>query len=347
MTTEEAFAAEIHDLTHDGRGVADLDGQRVFVAGALPQERVLIRPRRRRRRFQEAELVGIVETAKTRVEPGCEYFGRCGGCAVQHMDYEEQLRFKQSVVAEAFARIAEATPEHWLDPVSGPLWNYRRKARLSAKFVAGKQRVLVGFRERDAPYVTDMNHCAVLVPPMDTALGELAGVIQESSLRSRIPQIEIAMGDRCGAIVLRVLEPPTAEDEMAFRAFGERHDLDVYVQPGGPGTTRPLTPEARILSYVLSDYGIELEFVPTDFIQINADVNARMVAAAVETAQLKSSDRVLDLYCGLGNFSLPLARQADTVLGVEGEAGLVARAARNAELNEIPNIRFITADLAQ
>jgi len=339
--------AAIVDLTHDGQGVADVGGQRVFVAGTLPAERVVIAPRRRRRRYTEADLVRIVEEAASRTEPPCEYFGRCGGCALQHMSYDAQVRFKQGVVAEAFARIAGTTPEQWLEPIVGPQWHYRRRARLGVKHVEAKSRVLVGFRERAAPYVTDMASCPVLAPPMDAVIGGLAAVIAETSLKRRLPQAEFAVGEHAAAIVLRVLDPPNEEDRARLAAFGAERGIDMYVQTGGPGTVAALTADARALSYSLPEFDVTLEFEPTDFIQINAAVNERMVASAVELAALERTDRVLDLFCGLGNFTLPFARYAGEVLGVEGEAGLVARAVRNAKLNGISNARFVAADLAE
>jgi 23S rRNA (uracil1939-C5)-methyltransferase len=345
--SEAPIAVEIRDLSHDGLGVGDVDGRRVFVAGALPSERVLIAPKRRRRRYQDAELVGIVEPAADRVAPPCEYFGVCGGCALQHMSYEAQVRFKQSVVAEALARIAQVDPERWLEPILGPQWRYRRRARLGVKHVEAKNRVLVGFRERSAALLTDMRHCMVLARPLDTALEPLSEVIGASALKRRIPQIEVAIGDAYGALVLRVLDAIEPRDAAAFRELGERFDLDVYLQTGGPGTATSIASRTRTLSYALADFAVELEFAPTDFIQINAAVNARMVAAAVAAAELTPRDRVLDLYCGLGNFSLPLARHAAEVFGVEGEAGLVARAARNAERNGIRSAKFYAADLGK
>lgn len=347
MTASEAIPASIRGMSHDGRGVADIGGKRVFVPGALPTERVLLRTSRRRRRYEEAELLSVVEGASERVVPACEYFGRCGGCALQHLAYDAQVRFKQGVVAEALARIAGIEPDVWLEPITGPQWRYRRRARLGVKFVRGKNRVLVGFRERAAPYVTDMNHCRVLAAPMDEALGDLADIIGASAIKDRIPQIEVAIGDDAGALVLRVLEPPRAEDRAAFSSFGARVGLDIYLQPGGPGTVVPISDPVRTLGYALEEFGLRFEFAPTDFIQINAAINAAMVGAAIRLAGAESGDRVLDLYCGLGNFSLPLALRSKEVVGVEGEGGLVARAARNAELNGIGNVKFLTADLNQ
>ena len=347
MSLEGEISASIHDLTHDGRGVAEIDGRAVFVAGALPSEQVLIKARRRRRRHQEAELLSIVSPAEDRTHAGCEYFGRCGGCALQHLRYEAQVRFKQKVVVEAFTRIGAVAPREWLDPVVGPQWGYRRRARLGVKHVAAKGRVLVGFRERATSYVTDMQHCPVLVEPMNEAIGELAAVIGETSIKDRLPQVEVAIGDQRGALVLRVLKEPLPADLAALGAFGEQRGLDIYLQRGGPGSIAALTDGCLPLSYELEEFGIRIEFAPTDFIQINAQINARMVAAAVAFAKRGPAGRVLDLYCGLGNFSLPLAGIADELLGIEGEAGLVARAAHNAERNACTGTKFLTADLAE
>lgn len=334
----------VTDLTHDGIGVAELEGRRVFVADALPGEQVEVELRKRRRKLQEADLVRVLTPSPSRVAPECEYFGRCGGCALQHLAHSAQVSFKQNVVAETLKRIGRVEPQVWLPAVVSEPWHYRRRARLGVKYVAGKDRVLVGFRERAGPYITDMQHCPVLMPPLDGLLGELAELIQRSSVKERIPQIEAAVADDATALVLRVLEAPTADDERAFRAFGERHGVDVYLQRGGPGTVAPLA-AARTLSYRLPEFGLTLQFLPTDFVQINAGINAELVSTAVRLAAVQANDRVLDLYCGLGNFSLPLAQRAKELLGVEGEAGLVARAVRNAAANGIANTRFVAADL--
>lgn len=344
----ECVEARIIDLTHDGQGVADLGERKIFVPGALPGEQVRLAPRRRRRQIREADLIEILEPAETRVEPPCEYFGRCGGCALQHLAYEAQVSFKQTVVAEALSRIAGAEPEAWLEPITGPQWHYRRKARLGIRFVAGKNRVLVGFKERATRYVTDMASCPVLVKPMDTLPGDLGEVIGQTTLKQRLPQAEVAVGEDASAVVLRVLDEPTAADLKCFADLGLRRDVDIYLQSGGPGTVRPLSPSTvRPLAYSLQDFDVTLEFAPTDFLQVNAEVNGAMVAQALALLEVRPTDRVLDLYCGLGNFSLPLARQAGQVLGAEGEAGLVARAAHNARRNGLDNVSFVAGDLSQ
>ena len=334
----------IVDLTHDGVGVADLDGRRIFVADALPGERVEIALRKRRRKVQEAELTRVLEPSPSRVQPQCEHFGRCGGCALQHLEHDAQVSFKQQVVAGALKRIGNVEPLDWLPPVVSEPWHYRRRARLGVKYVTGKNRVLVGFRERARPYITDMQSCPVLMPPVDGLLGELAELIVGSSVKDRLPQIEAAVADDAVALVFRVLADPSAADTEAFRAFGARFGLDMYWQRGGPGTIVPLD-RARALTYRHSEFGLGFEFLPTDFVQVNIAVNAELVSTAVRLAEIQAGDRVLDLYCGLGNFSLPLAQRAGALLGVEGDLGLVARAVRNAGRNGIENARFVAADL--
>jgi 23S rRNA (uracil1939-C5)-methyltransferase len=338
--------ATIVDLAHDGVGVADVGGRKVFVADALPGERVEIALRKRRRKLHEADLVRVLEPSSERVTPPCEYFGRCGGCALQHLEHAAQVRFKERIVAETLKRIGRVEPEQWLPAVASRPWNYRRRARLGVKYVAAKGKVLVGFRERAGRYIAEMRRCPVLVPPVDGLLGELADVIATTSVKERLPQIEAAVADDAVALVLRVLDEPSAADTEAFRAFGERHGIDMYWQRGGPGTVTPLA-GARPLTYRLPEFGLTLEFSPLDFVQVNAGINEELVATAVRLAELKPTARVLDLYCGLGNFSLPLAQRAAETLGVEGEAGLVARAVRNAARNGIGNARFVTADLTR
>lgn len=344
---EETVAADIIDLSHDGRGVSEVSGRRFFVAGALPSERVMLRTRKRRRRQLEAELIEIIEPAAGRVEPLCPYFGVCGGCALQHLEYRAQVEFKQGVVAEALNRLGNVQPDGFEPAITGSQWHYRRRARLGVKYVEGKGRVLVGFRERAAPYLTNMNACRILVPPMDRLPQVLSDTLAESPLRQRIPQAEISVGDDASAVVLRVLDPPGAEDLARFDALAEALNTDVYLQTGGPDTVKAIGDAPRQLAYTIQPDGIRIEFEPGDFIQINAEINQSMVAAAMASAELEASDRVLDLYCGLGNFSLPIARRVKSVLGVEGAGPLVARAASNAARNGVDNARFVTADLAE
>ena len=338
--------AVIEDLTHDGLGVASVEGRRAFVAGALPGETVTLGRMRRRRRYLEAELTRIVEPCSDRVEPHCPYFGRCGGCALQHMDYPAQVRFKQKVVADAFRTVARLEPRAWQDPITGPEWGYRRRARLGIKYVAGKGRVLVGFRERAAPYITDMDRCPVLVDRIGAAIGDLAETIGRTRIRDRTPQAEVSVGDSAAALVLRVLDEPDEHDRQELEAFGARHGLDVWLQPAGPDSVRPLIDSLAELEYTLSGFDTTFAFEPNDFIQVNAAVNEKMVAAAIEAAGFRPDDRVLDLYCGLGNFTIPIAARVAGVTGVEGDAALVARANANALRNGVSGVTFVAADLS-
>jgi 23S rRNA (uracil1939-C5)-methyltransferase len=267
---------------------------------------------------------------------------------VQHLAYAEQVEFKETVVRKALARLADLEPAEWLAPIVGPEWHYRRRARLGVRYVAGKGRVLVGFKEQATRLITDMSSCRVLVQPLDALPGQLATLMDQMTLKQRLPQAEIAAGESARAVVLRVLDAPTKEDLRLLIEFGQQQDIDVYLQRGGPGTVQALDPATtEPLAYGLPEFGLTLEFSPTDFVQVNARVNEAMVGWTAEQLGVESSDRVLDLYCGLGNFSLPLASRAAAVVGVEGEGGLVARAAHNARRNGLKNARFVTADLSE
>ncbi len=347
-TNADPLETDVIDLTHDGQGIADIDGRRVFVPGALSGERIRILPRRRRRQFQEAELLEVIKPAPSRVEPPCAYFGRCGGCALQHLSYDAQVAFKEKVAQDAFSRIAGLTPASWFQPMTGPEWHYRRRARLGVRYVAGKERVLVGFKERSTRYVTDMLDCRVIERPLDQLPGQLSEVIGRTSLRQRLPQAEVSVGENARAVVLRVLDEPNPADLKMFEKFGIENEIDIYLQRGGPGTVEPLvSTDVGRLAYRLPEFGVSLTFAPTDFVQVNSVINEKLVAKVVELLEVTETDRVLDLYCGLGNFSLPLARRAESVLGVEGDAGLVARAAQNARDNDLGNARFVAADLSE
>jgi 23S rRNA (uracil1939-C5)-methyltransferase len=339
--------ADIVDLSHEAKGVARIDGKTVFVADALPSERVVLRRVGRHRNFDEAVLETVLRPSADRVAPACPHYGTCGGCALQHLAPAAQLVFKQAQLLENLARLGGVEPGRVLEPLTGPVWGYRRRARLGVKYVARKGRVLVGFRERSAPFVADLHECRVLAPPADRLIDPLAELVGELSMAARLPQVEVAVaGSEC-ALVLRVLDPPTAADLDRLRNFEQAQGVRVYLQPGGPASVAPLTLNLEPLRYELGRFGLVIEFEPTDFIQVNATLNEAMVARAVEMLELESSSHVLDLFCGLGNFSLPLARSAAEVVGVEGDAGLVSRAERNALSQGVANVRFHAADLAK
>jgi 23S rRNA (uracil1939-C5)-methyltransferase len=335
----------VSTLNHDGEGVVHA-GKTAFVAGALPGEVVRFRRRRHHRRHDEAELLEVLQAVPERVVPRCAQFGVCGGCALQHLSAAAQIAMKEQQLRENLARLGRVEPAAWLAPLAGPEWQYRRRARLGARFVAKKGRSLVGFRERLSTYVTDIDTCHVLAPPAGELLRPLGALITALSIRERLPQIELAIADGVVALVLRVLEPPSETDLGRLRTFERERDVRFYLQPGGPATVRPLTEPAPVLSYALPEEGVTLEFEPGDFIQVNATMNRLLVGRAIELLAPGPAARVLDLYCGLGNFTLALARRAAAVVGVEGDAGLVERARANARRNGIDNAAFHVADLA-
>jgi 23S rRNA (uracil1939-C5)-methyltransferase len=345
----EPETATIDAVTHDGRGIASTDGKKVFVAGALAGEEVRFIRRKRRRNFDEAELLEILKASPDRVDARCEAFGRCGGCVLQHVSIEEQREIKFATLRDNLQRNAKVEPREWLQPIIGPDWHYRRRARLGVKDVAGKGRVLVGFRERHAPYITDMQRCEVIAKPVDDLIKPLGTLIEQLSIRARLPQIEVAIGDNGVALVFRVLDPPSDDDLSLLRKFGADHDLRIWLQPGGLDSLQLAWPEQDPgpLSYALPEFDIEIAFEPIDFVQVNGEINRRMVSAAIEYLDPGADDRVLDLYCGIGNFSLPLGRKAGEVVGIEGEAMLVERAGANAQRNDLENVSFRCADLSK
>ncbi|HVC18292.1 MAG TPA: 23S rRNA (uracil(1939)-C(5))-methyltransferase RlmD, partial [Rhodanobacter sp.] len=330
------FEAVITDLGHDGRGVARVDGKAVFVSGALLGEQVLLRLRKRHRHFDEAEVVEVLTPSPHRVEPRCRHFGSCGGCSLQHMDAAAQIEAKQRVLAENFERIGKVTPQAWLPPLASESWGYRRKGRLSVRNVEKKGRVLVGFREESNPrFVADIQQCEVMHPALGPKIGLLAELLNGLQAASDIAQVEFAAGDDTMALVFRHMQPLSDADQAALTAFGRQHALAIYLQPGGHSSVHPLWPEQPRLAFRLASEDarftdVELEFEPLDFVQVNAGMNQLMLTRALELLDPQPADRVLDLFCGLGNFTLPIARRVAEVAGVEGEHGLVERAAHNA-----------------
>jgi 23S rRNA (uracil1939-C5)-methyltransferase len=343
----EPETARIESVTHDGRGIAAIEGKKVFVAGALAGEEVRFIRRKARRKFDEAELLEVLVPSADRIDARCEAFGRCGGCSLQHISIDQQRQIKFQTLQDNLERIGNVVPDKWLEPITGPDWNYRRRGRLGVKDVSAKGRVLVGFREKHAPYITDMHRCEVLAEPVGTLIDALSALISQLSISARLPQIEVAVAETDVALVFRVLDPPSADDKTLLCEFADTHDIRVYLQPGGLDSVALLHPPERNepLYYSLPDFDVQIAFDPVGFVQINDEVNRRMVSAAVALLDPKSSDRVLDLYCGIGNFSLPLARRADTVLGVEGDLMLVSAATENARRNELPNVSFRVANL--
>jgi 23S rRNA (uracil1939-C5)-methyltransferase len=338
--------ADITDLTHDGRGVTHVNGKAVFVAGALAGERVRLRFTGKHRHYDEAAVEEILQASPDRVVPRCPHFGVCGGCALQHLDADAQILAKQRVLLENLDRIGKVQPRSILAPLTDTPWGYRRKARLSVKFVEKKGRVLVGFRESNGRYVADIKRCEVLHPAVGERIETLTALIESLDAKRDIPQIEVAAGDDLVALIFRHLQPLSERDLAAFVEFGKANQLGIYLQPGGIDSVAALWPTDAHLSFRLPAYDVELDFKPLDFIQINAGMNRRMIDHAMQLLDPQPTDRVLDLFCGLGNFTLPLARRSAHVVGVEGEAGLVRRAGENAQRNKIENAEFFAADLA-
>ncbi len=334
-------------LNHDGRGVARVNGKVVFIDGALPGERVSFQYISRRRSYDAGRVVQILEPTADRVtHPECEYFGTCGGCVLQHLQADAQIQAKEKILRDSLQRIGNVSPKHWLPPLTGPAWGYRRKARLSVRLVPKKGGVLVGFHERRKSFVTPLADCKTLDPRLARLLPHLPKLVASLSHPDRLPQIEVAAGDEDSALVFRHLTPLTEQDHKHLVDFGVRHAVQVHLQPHGPTSTHALWPaEAPLLSYRLPEHDIELRFKPTDFTQVNANVNQRMVGRAIELLNPQPNETILDLFCGVGNFTIPLARYAASVTGIETNSTSLARARENAVHNGLTNISFLRSDL--
>ena len=340
--------AEVSALTLEGSGVLAPGGKRVLVPGALAGEEVTFQRRRRRRNYDEGVLVEVRRSSPDRVAPPCEYFGRCGGCSLQHLSTDGQLAMKQQTLLESLARIADLRPADVLPPVRGAVWGYRRRARLAVRHVERKGRVLVGFREREKPWVVDMLSCATAEPAISRLIEPLSVLIGALSIRAQVPQVEATVADNASALVFRVLEAPTPADLEKLGQFAVGHDVRVFLQPGNPESIVPLSPEQPVdeLFYRLPAFDLSLTFGPTDFIQVHGEVNRQMVDQALRLLAPTVADRVLDLFCGIGNFTLPLARFAGEVLGLEGAGAMIRRGQHNAALAGLSNVRFIEANLS-
>ncbi len=339
------FTADVASLSPDGRGVTHVDGKSTLLHGALPGEQVRFRYTARRRSHDEGQVVAVEQGSAERVKPRCAQFGVCGGCSLQHLRPQAQIAAKEAVLLDDLQRIGNVVPQRVLPPVvNASPWGYRRKARLGVRSVPKKGRVLVGFRERGSSFVTDAEVCHVLHPRVGTLLPALSALIGSLSVSARLPQIEMAMDDERCVLILRVLDPLSSDDVQRLAAFQDANDIVFYVQPGGPETVAPLTQPVD-LHYRLPDHDLTLGFLPGDFTQVNSEINRKMIDRALQLLDADAGDSVLDLFCGIGNFTLPIARRAASVLGIEGDSGLVARARGNAQRNNIANAEFLTGDL--
>ena len=338
--------ATVEALDDAGRGVVQIGGRPVQVEGALVGESVVCRPRRGRRQAHQADLVEVLEAAKARVEPVCPHFGVCGGCRLQHMPGDAQLALKQEGLLRAFLEHGGLRPDSLAQPLIGPLTGYRRRARLGVKYVPGKGGALVGFREKYGAKLAELEACAILDPRVGKEIANIRQLIDKLGIRHRVPQLEVSMGDSGTALVLRHLEPLSESDREELVAFVRERDWQLHLQPGGPDSVQALWPADPVpLSYTLPEFDLEFAFLPMDFIQVNAAMNHLLVSAAVHHLDLRADSRVLDLYCGIGNFTLAVARRAAAVTGVEGSAALVSRARGNARRNRLENVSFECADL--
>ncbi|WP_298625242.1 23S rRNA (uracil(1939)-C(5))-methyltransferase RlmD [uncultured Legionella sp.] len=340
--------AEVVNLSHDGKGVARIDGKATFIPGALPDELVEFQYTRVKKDFDEGKLLSIIEPSPLRVEPKCPHYQICGGCSLQHMNEQEQIHMKQEQLVDLLTRFGHTSAQSILPPLTSAHWNYRNKARLSVRFVEKKQSALVGFRERNSPrYIAEITQCPVLNAKIDADIIPLRTLIAAMEDKHCIAQIEVAAGDDEIALIFRNLNPLNDHDKQLLEQFAEQYKYRIFLQSGGPDTVHSFYPEhsGDYLSYQLPDQQITFKFHPTDFTQVNTELNRKMVSLALELMDLKSSDKVLDLFCGLGNFSLPMAKYCERVVGVEGSKNMVERAYMNAEANGLRNVDFYAANL--
>ena len=351
-------AVHVESLDQEGRGIARVQGKAVFVEGALPGEDVTITTLKRKPTFEIARIDRIERASAARVSPGCTHFGVCGGCSMQHFDAAAQVATKQRALEDALWHIGRVRPAQILPAIHGPAWGYRHRARLSVRNVPKKGGVLVGFHERKSSYVADMLSCRVLPPKISQMLPALRKLVSELSIRDRVPQIELAVGEDARTtdgthsgtplyvLVLRVLVAVNADDAARLRAFAEREEVQLYLQSGGPETAQPFHPIGPELSYTLPEFGLVFPFSPTEFTQVNTAINRVLVRRAIALLDPQPGERVGDFFCGLGNFTLHLARRGAAVVGVEGSAALVTRAQTNARRNGLEeHARFETMNL--
>ena len=345
MTTNNKVTIE--SLDQEGRGIAHADGKVIFIEGALTGETVSYASYRKKPSFELAQMTELHRAASIRVQPACAHFGVCGGCSMQHLDARVQVAVKQRILEESLARIGRVKPETMLPAIYGQSWGYRERARISVKYVIKKSKTLVGFHERRSSFVADMQSCEILAPKIAGLIQPLAKLVEGLSIRDKLPQIEVAVGEHVDALVLRVMAPPSAEDEAALRAFSDQHQVQFWLQSKGPETIVPFHPlNAPALSYSLPEFGITMPFAPGEFTQVNSALNRVMVSRALRLLDPQPDEHIVDFFCGLGNFTLPIARSGARVLGVEGSDALVKRAAQNARTNDLSgNTQFAAMNL--
>ncbi len=337
----------IESLSQDGRGVTHIDGKAIFIDGALPNEKVIFKYTGKKRKYDEAKAIEILEVSPDRVEPGCAHFDICGGCSLQHLSAEAQIKHKQIAMLDTLKHIGKVEPETVFEPLTGESWGYRRKARLGARYVRKKERALVGFRERRNAFLADLKACEVVHPSVGHHLTELQELIGKMEIREAIPQIEVAVGDEKTSLVFRHLEPLSEHDTNLLIDYAKASGVQLYTQSKGPDTIKLLYPESAELFYEHPEFNTRVNFGPNDFFQVNTSINRKMVPWAVELLDLSGEETVLDLFCGLGNFTLPIARHAKQVIGVEGDVVMVKRAKDAAIANGIENTDYYACNLME
>lgn len=344
---QEPLFAEVHSLSHDGRGIATLNNKTTFISGALPHETVTYKMTQKRSHYNEAETLEIITPSPKRITPPCSHFGLCGGCSLQHMSAEIQLELKQHTLLDQLKHFGKVIPESVIAPLNADITRYRRKARLGVKFVIKKNKVLVGFREKSSRYLADLEQCVVLHPSVGERLVALSQLVASLEAKCHIPQIEVAIGDSDAALVFRHMQPLSAADKEKLISFGKNDHFHIYLQPNSPEPVHKIWPQDNVerLTYTLPDYQLEFLFHPLDFTQINLEMNRIMVKQAIDLLELQPDETVLDLFCGIGNFTLPIAKQVKQVIGIEGSEEMVLRAKNNAAHNSIKNTTFYAANL--
>jgi len=337
----------IERLSHDGRGIGHVNGMVAFVSNALPNEEVTVQFHRKHPTFYEGIAVSHITSSQERITPQCQHFGVCGGCQLQYMDNTLQMQFKMEAILQQLQHFGNIQPTTILPPLHSPAYGYRRKARLGIKYVYKKGRLLIGFREKKSRYLADLTACHVLHPKIGQHFDALRECIAQLSIFEEIPQVEVAMGDDDCALVFRHLSDFSPLDLTQLQQFGEQHDFHIYLQPNAPLPITKLWPldQKERLTYSLPDHNLQFNFHPLDFTQINLEVNRAMIKQAVTLLDPKENETILDLFCGIGNFSLPIAKRAKSVLGVEGSETMVSRAYENATLNTVHNVAFVAANL--
>ena len=339
--------ATIESLDQEGRGVAHVDGKTIFIDGALPNEKVTFQSHHIKASYEIANVVEVLKQSNQRVTPKCPHFGLCGGCKLQHLDFAAQVAAKQRLLENDLKHIGKVKPTNILPPLYGPTWGYRHKARLSVKYVDKKQRVLVGFNEKATRYVADMNSCEVLVPAVSALIAPLQTMIFNMSIRDKIPQIELAVGEGSVIVLIfRIMEALHANDEAVLKGFADAHQVQIWTQTKGPDTIKPFFPLGGAqLQYSLPEFDLIYPFKPNEFTQVNPQINRVMIRRAMQLLAPKPEEKIADFFCGIGNFTLPIARSGAFVLGLEGLENLVDRADEGALLNQITNVKFGVADL--